>query len=73
MESQGTDVNYNELRAVLKDPRQLSVFKESIQSLIFLEPAPATYEDYTGAAIVVDDEQYITSAETLGQTVVLFR
>lgn len=73
MESQGTDVNYNELRAVLKDPRQLSVFKESIQSLNFLEPAPATYEDYTGTAIVVDDEQYITSADTLGQTVVLFR
>ena len=71
--NQGAKVNYNQMGAYLKDPRQISVFKESIQELGFLEPAPATYEDYTGAALVVDDEQYITSAETLGQTVVLFR
>lgn len=73
MESQGIEVCYNELSAVLKDPRHLSVFKESIQGLNFMEAAPATYEDYTGAAIVVNDEEYITSAETMGQVVVLFR
>lgn len=70
---QGAKVNYNRMGAYLKDPRQISVFKESVQELGFLETAPSMYEDYTGAAIVVDDQQYVTSAETLGQTVVLFK
>lgn len=73
MESQGIDVNYNELTALLKDPRQINAFKDSISDLQFLEVAPSVYENFTGAAIVVDDEQFVTSAETLGQTVVLFK
>lgn len=72
MESWGIDVNYNNMSGFLKDPRQLSVFKESIKDLGFLEPNPEAYMDFTGAAITVQDEQYIT-AEPLGQTVVLFR
>lgn len=73
MESEGVEVNYNEMGAIMKDPRQLSVFKESIADLGFMEPNPDGYTDFTGAAIMVKDEQYITSAETLGQTVVLFK
>lgn len=73
MESRGIDVNYNDMSGFLKDPRQLSVFKESIKDLGFLEPNPEAYMDFTGAAITVQDEQYITAAEPLGQTVVLFR
>lgn len=74
MESQGMPLNYNTMKARLKDPRQLNVFKESIPGLNFMEPNPdAIYEDYTGAALVVKDQDYITAAEGLGQTVALFR
>ncbi len=73
MESQGIEVNYNVMGATLKDPRQLNAFKESIKDISFLEPDPETMIDLTGSAIVVDDEQFVTSAETLGQTVMLFR
>lgn len=57
----------------MKDPRQINTFKESIKDINFLEPNPDTMMDFTGATITVDDQQYIISAETLGQTVVLFR
>lgn len=73
MESQGVEVNYNEMWAALKDPRQINAFKESIKDINFLEPNPESMMDFTGAVITVDDEQFVTSAETLGQTVVLFK
>ncbi|WP_322172955.1 hypothetical protein [Acutalibacter caecimuris] len=73
MESKGAEVNYNEMWASMKDPRQISAFKDSIKDISFLEPNPDTMMDFTGATITVDDQQYITSAETLGQTVVLFK
>ena len=71
--AQGAEVNYNKMGAYMKDPRQINAFKDSISDLQFLEVAPSVYENFTGAAIVVDDEQFVTSAETLGQTVVLFK
>lgn len=73
MESQGIEVNYSEMSATLKDPRQINAFKESIRDIGFLEPNPEARMDFTGAVITVDDEQFVTSAETLGQTVVLFK
>lgn len=74
MESQGVPLNYNTMRARLKDPRQLNVFKESIPGMNFLEiNSDAMYEDYTGAALAVEDQDYVTAAEGLGQTVTLFR
>lgn len=73
MESQGIEVNYNEMWASMKDPRQLNAFKESIKDISFLEPNPDTMMDFTGAAITVNDQQYVTSAETIGQTISLFK
>lgn len=73
MESQGIDVMYNEQGAMLKDPRQLNAFKDSIRDLQFLEPNPEAMDEFTGGIIIVEDEQYVTSAETLGKTIVLFK
>lgn len=73
MESQGIDVMYNEQGAMLKDPRQLNAFKDSIRDLQFLEPNPEAMDEFTGGIIVVEDEQYVTSAETLGKNIVLFK
>lgn len=73
MESQGIEVMYNEVTASLKDPRQLNAFKDSIQDLQFLEPNPEAQDEFTGGVIVVEDEQYVTSAEPLGQNIVLFK
>lgn len=74
MESQGVPLNYNTMKARLKDPRQLNVFKESIPGMNFLEiNSDAMFEDFTGAALAVDDQDYVTAAEGLGQTVTLFR
>lgn len=72
MESQWIDVMYNEQGATLKDPRQLNAFKDSTRDLQLLEPNPETMDESTGGIIIVEDEQYVTSAETLGKTVVLF-
>lgn len=73
MEAQGLAVNYNELGAMLKDPRQLNVFKESIQDMGFLDIMPESMDMFTGAVLVVDDQRYVTAAEPLGQTVTLYR
>ena len=73
MDDKGLAVNYNELGAMLKDPRQLNVFKESIQDMGFLDIMPESMDMFTGAVLVVDDQRYVTAAEPLGQTVTLYR
>ncbi len=73
MESLGLEVNYNEAGAYLKDPRQLSAFKDTVMELGFIEPKPDAMDMFTGGSVTVDDEQYITSAEAIGQVIVLFK
>lgn len=64
---------YNNLTGDLKDPRQLNHFKSGIYDMAFLEPNPEARDEFGGATICVQDEQYVSAAETLGQNVVLFR
>lgn len=72
-ESQGVEFTYSHLDGVLKDPRKLNQFKDSIYDMSFLEPNPDARDEFGGVTIVVDDEQYISSAETLGENIKLFR
>ncbi|WP_322176544.1 hypothetical protein [Acutalibacter caecimuris] len=64
---------YNDVSGRMKDPRQLNEFKEGIMEMSFLEPNPDAQDQFSGISIVVDDEQYIASAEKLGQNIMLFR
>lgn len=73
VEGQGGEFYYNSLDAQLKDPRQLNRFKDSIYDMSFLEANPEAQDVFGGTTICVDDEQYITSAENLGQTIMLFK
>ncbi len=72
-ESQDVDFKYSHLGGVLKNPRELNQFKDSVYDMSFLEPNPDAQDEFGGVTIVVDDEQYISSAETLGENIKLFR
>ena len=72
-EEQNIKCVYNDVAGMMRDPRQLNEFKDGIMEMSFLEPNPDAQDQFSGVSIVVDDEQYISSAEKLGQNITLFR
>lgn len=72
-EGLGLDFTYGTLSGEVKDPLRLNRFKDGILEMSFLEPNPKAQDLYGGATICVDDEQYISSAEVLGENILLFR
>lgn len=72
-EEQDIKCVYNDVAGMMRDPRQLNEFKDGIMEMSFLEPNPDAQDQFSGVSIVVDDEQYISSAEKLGQNIMLFR
>lgn len=72
-ESQGLPFTYSGCSGYMKDPRQINEFKSGIEEMSFLPPNPEAQDQWSGIAIVVDDEQYINTAEELGRNIVVFR
>ena len=72
-EAQGVKFTYAYLYATLKDPLQLNRFKEGAGEMSFLEPNPDSYDEWEGATLKVDDQNFITAAEEFGRSIVMFR
>lgn len=72
-ENQDVPFIYGSCSGYMKDPRQLNRFKSEIESMSFLKPNPEAQDQFGGSTIVIEDEQFISSAETLGENIFLFR
>lgn len=69
----GAELTYSSCGAVLKDPRQLNRFKATVESMGFLDVDPESYDEFNGAALLVDDGDFIAAAERLGKNITSFR
>lgn len=72
-EAQGERFTYAYLYASMKDPRQLNRFKEGVEEMGFLEPDPEGQDEWEGAFLAVEDQNFITAAEEFGRSIVVFR
>lgn len=72
-ESQGVEFFYTYLYATIKDPMELNHFKAGAMQMSFLEPNPESQDQWGGTTLVVDDENFINTAEELGANVLTFK